>query len=111
MLYSINLRIMGNIPNIALLEQITIFNTYNPITILIIISLIIYFIYSYLLTTDFGLAMRSIGQNKLLATTVGIRVKHMTIIGLVLSNGLISFSGALFANIKNLQIYHKGLVQ
>ena len=97
MLYSINLKVMGGIPNIALIKQVTIFTGNNSLLVLLITCGIIYLLAGYLLTTDFGLAMRSIGQNPRLAANCGVRVKQMTIICLMLSNGLISLGGALFS--------------
>jgi len=97
MLYSINLKVMGGIPNIALIKQVTIFTAHNPLLILCAICGIIYLLYSYLLVTDFGLALRSIGQNQRLALNGGVRVKQMTVIGLMLSNSVISLGGALFS--------------
>lgn len=96
-LYSINLHIMGGTPNIALINQNTVFSHAPPITILCVIVLMICAALSYLLMTDFGLALRSIGKNKKLAQNGGINIKTMTIIGLALSNGLIALGGALFS--------------
>lgn len=99
MLYSVNLRVMGGIPNIALINQTTIFNyiIINPLLLLIITTGIIWLLFGYLLITDFGLALYSIGQNKRLAINVGIKTQQMIIIGLILSNTLIAFGGALFS--------------
>jgi len=97
MLYSVNLRIMGGIPNIALINQTTIFTNYNQLLVLIVIVGIIWLLFSYLLMTDFGLALRSIGQNKRLAINSGVKQQQMIIIGLILSNALIGFGGALFS--------------
>ncbi len=97
MLYSINLKVMGGLPNIALITQTTIFTGNNQLLILCILCSLVYLLYSYLLITDFGLAMRSIGQNQRLASNCGIRVKEMTVIGLMLSNGVISLGGAIFS--------------
>ncbi|WP_339040755.1 ABC transporter permease subunit [Candidatus Lariskella endosymbiont of Hedychridium roseum] len=94
MLYSVNLRIMGGIPNITLINDATIFSE-SPIVALTIIILSICAIVTYLLMTDFGLALRSIGQNKRLAQNSG--VKLMVIIGLVFSNAIIALGGALFS--------------
>lgn len=96
MLYSINLRIMGGIPNISFVDNDTIFQQ-SPIIKLVIISLSICFISTYILMTDFGLGLRSIGQNKKLAQSSGINIYYMTIIGLAFSNGIIALGGALFS--------------
>lgn len=96
MLYSINLRIMGGTPNISLMDEFTLFSTI-PIIQLIFIGLSMCAFLVYLLMTDFGLSLRSIGQNKILAHNSGINVSQMTLIGLALSNGLVALGGALFS--------------
>ncbi len=97
MLYSINLKVMGGIPNLALLQENTIFTNTNPLLVLCLLGIVIWCGSSYLLNTDFGLALRSVGQNKRLAEHSGINVKNMTIIGLALSNSLVALGGALFS--------------
>lgn len=97
MLYSINLRVMGGTPNITLISEETIFTYNSPLIILTLLSILVCIIVTYLLITDFGLALRSIGKNSHLALNSGVRVSFVTIIGLMLSNGLIGFGGALFS--------------
>lgn len=97
MLYSINLHVMSGVPNIALIGDATIFTNGSPIIILGLISILIVAVLSYSLTTNFGLALRSIGQNKELAKNYGINVKTMVMVGLALSNALIALGGALFS--------------
>jgi putative tryptophan/tyrosine transport system permease protein len=96
MLYSINLHVMGGIPNITLMNSNVIFSV-MPIITLGIVSVIVCIFVTYLLMTDFGLALRSIGQNKRLAQNNGINVLLMTVIGLMLSNAIIALGGALFS--------------
>ncbi|MDP3533251.1 MAG: hypothetical protein Q8S31_08215 [Alphaproteobacteria bacterium] len=97
MLYSINLRVMSGLPNITLINEPSIFTDQNSLLVLIAIAGFISLGMSAFLKTDFGLALRSIGQNKRLALNNGVNVKFMTIIGLVMSNGLIGLGGALFS--------------
>ncbi|MDP1974427.1 MAG: hypothetical protein Q8K37_00480 [Alphaproteobacteria bacterium] len=97
MLYSINLRVMSGVPNITLINESTIFTGQNALLVLIMIAVFMSLGMSILLKTDFGLALRSIGQNKRLALNNGVNVKIMTIIGLIMSNALIGFGGALFS--------------
>jgi len=97
MLYSINLKVMQGMPNIALINETTVFTGVNPILLLVLICLVMGGIIGYLLNTHFGLALRSIGQNKSLAKNGGVSVKRMTVIGLMLSNALIALGGALFS--------------
>lgn len=96
MLYSINLRAMGNIPNISLSENITIFTYSNPILMLILMVSLIVILIAYFLSTDLGLALRVIGQNKKLALNIGINTSIMTATCLILSNGLIGLGGGIF---------------
>jgi putative ABC transport system permease protein len=96
MLYSVNLRIMSGIPNISLINSNIIFAQF-PVIELSMIGMSICAIITYLLRTDFGLALRSIGLNKRLAQNSGVNVSCMTIIGLALSNSIIALGGALFS--------------
>ena len=97
MLYSVNLHVMKGNPNIALMSLNTIFSTAPLFVILAGISLITGSLLSYLLMTDFGLALRITGQHKKMAENFGLNVQMMTVIGLVLSNSLIALGGALFS--------------
>jgi putative ABC transport system permease protein len=96
MLYSINIRIMGGIPNISLAADSTIFYGTNAAITLSVICLAVSGIFIYLFATDFGLGIRSIGQNKTVAANYGINTQLMTTIALVLSNALIAMSGGIF---------------
>ena len=49
------------------------------------------------LRTDLGLAMRAAGSSPTMAKSLAIDVDRMMVFGLALSNGLIGFSGALYA--------------
>lgn len=98
MLYSINLRILGGVPNVSLLDAKTLFmGTSYPFLLLVPFSFFTVLILGYFLSTDLGLAFRSVGQNKKLACLMGVNPKKMILLGLVLSNGCIALGGALFA--------------
>lgn len=104
-LYSINLRIMGR-PNIALLGENTIFthieelpNSYlfiMPTAMFVIAGLVLLIVYRFL-SSEKGLAMRATGANLRMAKAQGIAVNQYTLLGLAMSNGLVAFAGALFA--------------
>ncbi|MDR1391288.1 MAG: hypothetical protein LBI95_02890 [Holosporales bacterium] len=97
MLYSVNLRILGMNPSIILSDQLTIFtNNVSSLQILMIVFLIVLAL-SYMLNTDIGLALRATGQNKLFTSSCGVNANLMVIFGLMLSNALIGFSGAVFS--------------
>ncbi len=104
-LYSINLRVMGK-ANTSLLRADTIFTPLENLGIdkniavlilglilVIIVSVIIYWFFG----TELGSAIRATGNNQNMVRAQGINTSTMIIIGLVLSNGLVAFSGAIIA--------------
>ncbi len=109
MLYSINLKIMGGTPNIALLSDLTIFTDHNPLLVLIAILSITWVIISYLMITDFGLSLRAVGQNKILSLASGVNISLVTIIGIMLSNALIGMAGGLFSQHQSFADISQGL--
>jgi putative ABC transport system permease protein len=52
---------------------------------------------AWFLATDFGLAMRATGANAKMARAQGIATDRYIYVGMALSNGLVGFAGALFA--------------
>jgi putative ABC transport system permease protein len=54
-------------------------------------------ILSWFLRTDFGMAMRAVGDNPVMITAQGVDKRRMIEFGLALANGLVAFSGALIA--------------
>ncbi|MDR1475750.1 MAG: hypothetical protein LBI20_00315 [Holosporales bacterium] len=97
MLYSVNLRIMGNSPNITFAESDSIFASscvsFTIFSIILCLTLIIV----YLLFSRFGLRLRAIGYNKQFAAISGININSMTIAGVSSSNALIALGGSLFS--------------
>ncbi len=96
MLYSINLHVMNGTPNISLLMSPTVFIT-NNLVVLSGIAILLIAAVSFLLNTDLGLSLRSIGQNKRLCQNGGVSVKWMVILGVAMGNALIALGGALFS--------------
>lgn len=103
--FSINIRIMGR-PNMALLGESTIFtpfeNTgmdpaYARLLVVFILVLLSAIFIVRLLSSDFGLALRATGVNEQMVAAQGGNTGLYTYFGLALSNGLVGFSGALFA--------------
>jgi putative ABC transport system permease protein len=97
MLYSVNCAIMKGIPNRTIAEETTIFYAWNSSLILIVIAALCWVVLSYLLITEWGLALRSIGFNKRLAMNMGINVTVFTCVGMTISNGLIGLAGGLLS--------------
>lgn len=96
-LYSINLRIMGK-SNIPLFEEKNIFNTdFSNLTIIILLILISKFLLDFLLKTKFGFALKALGDNENLITSLGLDEKKYKIYGLMLSNSFVALSGAILA--------------
>lgn len=103
-LYSINLRVMGNKSNVSILRMDTIytffgnmgFNKNESILIcgLIFVAVIIMFLY-WFFGTEIGAAIRATGCNKQMIRAQGIDTDVTIILGLLISNGMVSMAGAL----------------
>lgn len=105
-LYSINLKIMGksnqsvNVNNTDLLislRWVKELALHNPlITVGIIIVVLIAILY-WFFGTEMGCGIRATGANINMSRAQGINTSFNKILGLMLSNGLVAFSGALLA--------------
>jgi len=126
-LYSVNLVAM-NAPIISLSKTKTVFwgienfisknnNSLNKYHITNIIYPLLFLVVVYLikksldwfLNTEFGIALRAAGDNPKMARAMGINEQAMVWIGLALANGLIAFSGALFAQIQKFADVNLGI--
>ncbi|MEG1942543.1 MAG: ABC transporter permease, partial [Angelakisella sp.] len=106
-LYSINMRIMGGKANIPLLGEDTIVTiimdkfgvSMNTATLIIglALSAILIAILYWFFGTELGSAIRATGNNEAMVRALGASTDQMKILGLLLSNGLVSLSGALVA--------------
>lgn len=104
-LFSINLRIMGR-PNVALLTQETVLTPFfgrglddhyvRPLVLGVIVIVAVVALAGFL-RSELGLAMRATGANPRMARAQGIRTGLQVMAGVMLSNGLVGLSGALFA--------------
>ncbi len=106
-LYSINLRIMGGRANLPLTGKNTLFQTLSKaldinsyyiafvVTLLFVIG-IIALLYWYF-GTESGSAIRATGNNEQMARSLGIDTDKTKLLGLMIANGLVGFSGALNA--------------
>lgn len=114
-LYSVNLMIMGQ-SNLPLLSSGTMFsdmasaislpdsvtawisvNNVTAITIGLIFTAIVIGLCYWFFGTELGSAIRATGNNKNMVRANGVSTNSMTIIALMISNGLIALSGALVA--------------
>ena len=104
-LFSVDLRIMGR-PNIPLLSEATVFTPFEGLglgeaeahaAVAAVAALAAAAALALFLSTEYGLGMRAAGANPRMARANGVNVDAMTYVGLALSNGLVGFAGALFA--------------
>jgi putative ABC transport system permease protein len=106
-LYSINLIIMGR-ANIPLLREITIFDSVAhlfgidaslglSIGFMAVLAVIILTLLNWFLRTEIGLALRATGDNEQMIRGLGCNTDMTTMLGVSISNGLVSLSGALIA--------------
>lgn len=109
-LYSVNLHVMGR-SNLSLLDTETLATRVHALipatitwsddvtfgAIFLVIALALGAGLAWFLKTDFGIAMRSVGDNPAMITAQGVDRRRMIQLGLALANGLVAFSGALIA--------------
>ncbi len=109
MLYSINIRILGNRANVPVLDQKTILtdvsssltgiipDEYILMFFFVCIVLIIKLLVDLFFRTDLGMTIGAMGNNEQMVISQGIDPKTLKTIGLGLSNGLVATSGAFAA--------------
>lgn len=101
-LYSINLRILGGKANVGLNPRnykllLSLGDPTNAIIVgLIIVAVLILLLYLFF-GTDLGSSLRATGNNQNMSRANGINTNVTKILGLILSNGIVAFSGALLA--------------
>ncbi len=104
-LYSVNIRIMGK-ANVSLLRVDTVYTPFenmgldsrNSVIILGLISVVaVIFVLYWFFGTEVGSSIRATGNNPKMIRAQGVNTDSMIILGLVISNGLVAFAGALIA--------------
>ncbi len=104
-LYSVNLKIMGksnqaiNVDKFNLLVSLRYIKGVaffrNTLFIVALIIIIIILILYWFFGTELGCSLRATGCNSNMARAQGINVSFNRVLGLMISNGLVAFSGAL----------------
>ena len=108
MLYSINIRILGNRANVPLLRIETLYSKFPTIFSMVssswalligtlIIVVVVKEIIDLFFRTDLGIAIGALGSNEQMIISMGIDPRLLKVIGMALSNALIAFSGGLLA--------------
>ena len=105
-LYSINLKIMGkanqsiNVNNTDLLislRWVKEFAMRNPLITVGIAVLVLIGILYWFFGTEMGCAIRATGSNMHMSRAQGINTNFNKVLGIMISNGLVAFSGAFLA--------------
>lgn len=101
-LYSINLHIMDEKPNIALINSQTIFDKFgvlgemSDLILIYLFVIVLTALLAYFLKTQMGVALRACGDNEDMVRASSIDTDKMKIFGLALANGLVAMSGAIY---------------
>lgn len=109
MLYSINIRIMGNRANVPVLNHETLLSQvssrfsgiipdeYILLVFFLVVVLIVKALIDLFFHTDLGMTIGAMGNNEQMVISQGINPKTLKTIGVGLSNGLVALSGAFAA--------------
>lgn len=119
-LYSVNIRVMGNKPNLFLNNSPSIYrffhfaegtflDKYMKLIISLVSLLFILFMLFAFLKTKLGFALRATGDNEFMVRASGINTDDMKLIGLALSNGLVAVSGALIGQYQSFSDVNMGV--
>lgn len=105
-LYSINIKIMGSVPNLSLGDSATVFkqlaslgltNEGAVFSLSLACFLLVCLVLTLLMKTEIGLVLRSTGDNIPMSEANEVNVDTMKIVGYMISTGLIALCGSLFA--------------
>lgn len=109
MLWSINIRVLGNRANLPLLRQNTVLSqvidTLAPVlgpqwavfVFFLGVSLAIKVLLDLFFHTDLGLTLGAMGDNQQMVVSQGVNPEWLKLIGVGLSNGLVALAGAFAA--------------
>ncbi len=109
MLWSVNIRVLGNKANLPLLREETILtratgalerflpDVWAVLVFFFILVMLIKFALDLFFHTDLGLTLGAMGNNEQMVITQGSNPEHLKMIGLGLSNGLVGLCGAFVA--------------
>ncbi|MBK9733334.1 MAG: ABC transporter permease [Chitinophagaceae bacterium] len=115
-LYSVNLSVMGrsNIPLINTTNVIQYFHwstneQYNWLAVMTLFAICLWLLISWLLRTDFGLAMRATGNSETMIRALGVNTPNMKVIGLMIANALTALSGFLVCQFQQFSDINMGI--
>lgn len=115
-LYSINLIVLGrsnlplvNTPSIFSIVTLLHDDIYNQLIIGVVIIVLLGFVLTRLLKTDFGIAMRATGNSASMTRAMGVNNDRMKITGLAMANALTALSGYLVAQYQGFADINMGI--
>ena len=109
MLWSINIRVLGNKANLPLLRQDTLVSKsvallegvvpseWAMLVFFAVFALVVKFLLDLFFRTDLGLTLGAMGDNEQMVISTGVNPEALKMIGVGLSNGLVALSGGLVA--------------
>ena len=109
MLWSVNIRVLGNRANLPLMRRQTILTDVLEIThgiiprawalliFFFVVSMVIKLLLDVFFRTDLGMTLGAMGDNQQMVVNQGVNPEILKIIGVGLSNALVALSGALVA--------------
>lgn len=114
-LYSVNISLMGR-SNISISSSSSIYSSltavspgYRILIFLLLIIAVLWLALTWILKTDFGLAMRATGSSETMIRSMGVNTDRMKITGLALSNGLVGVSGFLISQFQGFADINMGI--
>ena len=105
-LYSINMHIMGNRSNLALLKSPTLYKmveaalpsvSHTALLVSGLFLIVIVVLFYLFLNTRLGFCLRATGDNEYMVRASGINSNAMKILGLAMANGFVGLAGGLLA--------------
>lgn len=115
-LYSVNLTLLGR-SNMPLLGYTNIFSwltvfpavDHNTLVVLVVLLSCLFFVVSFMLRSDFGIAMRATGDSESMIRAQGVNTTRMKIYGLAIANALVALSGGLIAQFQGFTDINMGI--
>ncbi|HWL00291.1 MAG TPA: hypothetical protein VNQ55_10105 [Parapedobacter sp.] len=115
-LYSVNLVLLGR-SNMPLLNYPEVFSQLgitdntdnNTLSVLLLFVVALLVGMSYLLRSDFGIALRATGDSEPMIRAQGVNTTRMKVYGLALSNALVAWSGGLMAQFQGFVDINMGI--
>lgn len=121
MLWSINIRVLGNRANLSLIRKDTAVSQLRALMegtlesqwvlllLFLVIALVVKFALDLFFRTDLGLTLGAMGNNQQMVVSQGANPEYLKLIGVGLSNGLVAISGAFAAQYQGFADVNLGL--